>query len=231
MTTSQRIAPSAGLLLVAIVVGGVTAAAFVSPALLIVTPIVAGIILRAALEDGRIPGSPNVDIRELPAALRERVRSAFTQVPAGDARRLLLDVVNQARLVFGRDESRFGSNERDVSRFDATEEQRLREHVGGLVDACCTTALDLSRLDEFTAPAPSAGTVRSDLTARAAKARELFRDRLTNAASALAELYTANVERGTPSTDRVAELTAEISADASARAAATQAMSDLLGKQ
>ena len=55
-------------------------------------------------------------------------------------------------------------------------------------------------------------------------------DRLTNAASALAELYTANVERGTPSTDRVAELTAEISADASARAAATTEMAKLLGE-
>jgi len=39
----------------------------------------------------------------------------------------------------------------------------------------------------------------------------------------------SNVERGTPSTDRVAELTAEISADASARSEAASEMKTLLG--
>jgi hypothetical protein len=222
MTVATRLEPSVSVLLLAVAIAGATAAYLVSPALWIATPMVAWVIARAALRDGQLPGAPEVDIRELPALLRQRVRSVFTRVPTGDARRLLLNVVNQARLVFARDESRF----------DASEEARLREHVGGLVDACCTTALDLSRLDEFTAPGASAdSTGRTDLTARATKARELFRERLTNAASALAELYTSNVERGTPSTDRVAELTAEISADASARAAATKEMSDLLDRQ
>jgi len=230
MTAVTRIEPSASMLLVAVTMAGVVAAYLVSPVLWIATPLVAWVILRAALRDGELPGAPDVDIRELPAALRERVRSAFTHIPAGDARRLLLSVVNQARLVFARDESRFGANERTVSRFDASEDARLRGHVGGLVEACCATALDLSRLDQFTAPASSADAANVELTARATKARELFRERLSNAASALAELYTSDVERGTPSTDRVAELTAEISADASARAAATQEMSDLLGK-
>ena len=220
MTTTTRIEPSVSVLLVAVASAGVAAAYLVSPAMWIATPMVAWVILRAALRDGQLPGAPEVDIREMPAVLRERVRSAFTQVPSGDARRLLLNVVNQARLVFARDESRF----------DMSEETRLREHVGGLVAACCATAMDLSRLDEFTGPA-SVAAANAALTARATKARELFRERLTNAASALAELYTSNVERGTPSTDRVAELTAEISADASARAAATQEMSDLLGKR
>jgi len=220
MTAAKRIEPSVSVLLIAVAIAGVAAAYVVSPAMWIATPMVAWVILRAALRDGRpLPGAPDVDIRELPAVLRERVRSAFTQVPTGDARRLLLNVVNQARLLFARDESRF----------DASEEAQLREHVGGLVEACCNTALDLSRLDEFTASSSSASTTNAELASRASKARELFRERLANAASALAELYASNVERGTPSTDRVAELTAEISADASARAAATKEMSDLLG--
>jgi len=219
MTAARRLAPSAVMLLYAIGLTGVAAAHQVSPILWIITPMVAWMILRAALRDGSISDAAGVDIHELPSALRERVRSAFAQLPAGAARSLLLGVVNQARLVFGRGESNF----------DAIEEAQLREHVSGLVDACCTTAADLDRLDRFTAPSDDGSATRADLVARATKARELFRDRLTNAASALAELYTSNVERGTPSTDRVAELTAEISADASARTAATEEMSKLLG--
>jgi hypothetical protein len=214
---STRLAPSVSMLLGAIVVAGVTAAYRVFPAMWIATPVVAWVIFRAATRDGQLPGAPDVDVRELPGALRERVRSAFAELPAGDARRLLFAVVNQVRLVFSRDESRF----------DANEERQLREHVTGLVDACCTTAFDLSRLDQFTAPTNDGAASRGDLAARVSKARELFRDRLTNAAAALAELYTSNVERGTPSTDRVAELTAEISSDASARTAATAEMSKL----
>jgi hypothetical protein len=218
MTTTTRVPPSTAVLLGAIVMTGVATAFRVSPLLWFVTPVVAWVILRAAQRDLELPRTLGADIRELPSALRERVNSAFTQLPAGDARRLLLGVVNQARLLFGRDESRF----------DASEEARLRDHVSGLVDACCTTAADLSRLDQFTAQSSQNG-VSTDLAARAGKARELFRERLTNAAAALAELYTSNVERGTPSTDRVADLTAEISADASARSAATSEMSKLLG--
>jgi len=216
MTTARRVAPSAILLVYAIGITGGVAAYRVAPALWFVTPVVAWIVLRAAARDALQLDAPGVDIRELPDALRDRVRSAFAQLPEGDARRLLLGVVNQARLVFGRGDSRF----------DAAEERQLAEHVTGLVDACCATAADLARLDVFAAT-PTEG--RAELMSRAAKARELFRDRLTNAAAALAELYTSNVERGTPSTDRVAELTAEISADASARSEAAAEMKTLLG--
>ena len=210
--TTRRVAPSAIMLVYAIGITGGVAAYRVSPALWFVTPVVAWIVLRAAAREALQLDAVGVDIRELPDALRDRVRSAFAQLPDGDARRLLLGVVNQARLVFGRGESRF----------DAAEERQLAEHVSGLVDACCATAADLARLDRF-ATMPT----EAELMSRAAKARELFRDRLTNAASVLAELYTANVERGTPSTDRVAELTAEISADASARSEAAAEMKTL----
>ena len=208
-----RVAPAAIMLVYAIGIAGSAAAYRVSSSLWLVTPVVAWIVLRAAAREALQLDAPGVDIRELPTALRERVRSAFAQLPEGDARRLLLAVVNQARLVFGRGESRF----------DAAEERLLAEHVTGLVDACCAAAADLARLDQF-ATMPT----EAELMSRASKARELFRDRLTNAASALAELYTAHVERGTPSTDRVAELTGEISADASARAEAAAEMKDLL---
>jgi|SRR5438094_4953506 len=221
MTETQRVGPSVTVLLVAIGVVGGAAAYQAAPVLWLLTPLVAMIVLRSALRSTTLNGDREVDIPELPGALRQRVRSTFAQLPLGAARTLLLGVVNQARLVFGRGDSRF----------DASEENRLREHVTGLVDACCTTAADLARLEQFASTSADGGAARPDLVARAGKARELFRDRLTNAAAALAELYTSNVERGTPSTDRVAELTAEIASDASARAAATQEMSRLLGEQ
>ena len=220
MTAMQRLAPSAAILLGAIAVTGVAAGYQISPVLWLLTPVVGWIVLRGAMREAQLPAELGVDIRELPATLRERVRSAFAQLPPGAARSLLLGVVNQARLVFARGDSRF----------DASEENQLREHVTGLVDACCTTAADFGRLEEFASPSGEGSAARADLAARAGKARELFRDRLTNAAAALAELYTANVERGTPSTDRVAELTAEIASDAAARAAATKEMAKLLGE-
>jgi hypothetical protein len=214
----QRIAPSAATMVCAIVVAGTVAGARVSPGMWLLTVVVAAVMLHGATRDADAAIASGVAIRELPPVLRERVRSTFTQLPEGDARRLLLSVVNQARLVFLRDESRF----------DAAEERQLTEHVTGLVEACCSSAADLARLDQFTGAGNADGSLNSDLAGRATKARELFRERLTNAASALAELYTANVEHGTPSTDRVAELTAEISSDAAARAAATSEMEKLL---
>ena len=220
MTDTQRVGPSVTILLLAIGVVGGVAAYQTAPVLWLLTPAVALIVLRAALREEQLSAA-GVDIRGFPPVLRERVRSAFAQLAPGAARTLLLGVVNQARLVYARQDSRF----------DAAEESRLREHVSGLVDACCTTAADLGRLDQFASAAGEGGMARADLMARAGKARELFRDRLTNAAAALAELYTSNVERGTPSTDRVAELTAEIASDAAARSAATQEMSRLLGEQ
>jgi hypothetical protein len=218
--TLQRVAPPTAILVYAILATGIAAAYRVSPALWIVTPVVAWMIYRAGLRDATAPERQGVDIRELPEGLRQRVRSAFAQLPEGDARRLLLGVVNQARLVFARRESAF----------DAAEEEQLAEHVTGLVEACCTTAADLARLDQFARDVKDGGSPNGDLVARSATALDLFRNRLTNAAAALAELYASNVEHGTPSTDRVAELTAAIAADASARSAATTEMSKLLGE-
>lgn len=214
-----RLAPSSIVLFWAIVGMGFLAAYQVAPVLWFVTPVVAWMVLRAAVRDARQPAIAGLDVRELPDALCMQVRSTFAQLPDGDARRLLLGVVNQARLLFGRSDSRF----------DASEESGLREHVSELVEACCTTATDLSRLDQLRAAGNEDAAPAADLAARATTARGLFRDRLTTAATALAELYTSNVEKGTPSTDRVAELTGLIAEDAAARTAAAAEMKDLLG--
>ena len=213
-----RLAPSAILLFYAILISGFVAAYQVAPVLWFMTPVAAWIVLRAAVRDARQPAVAGLEIRELPDALRMHVRSTFAQLPEGDARRLLLAVVNQARLLFGRAESRF----------DAIEEKRLREHITGLVEACCATAADLARIDQLPGDGKDVSS-SADLTTRVASARSLFRDRLTSAAAALGELYTSNVAQGTPSTDRVAELTAKIGEDAAARTAAAAEMKDLLG--
>jgi hypothetical protein len=220
MTRTRAIAPSAALLSCLVVASGVVAARMASPTLWLVTPVVAMLILRAALREGQAAIDSGVDVGQLPQELRVTVVAALTRLPAGDARTLLIAVVRQGCLFFARGESRFS----------AAEERGVREHVTSLVEACTSTAMDLARLDELSATPRDAGTVKNDVLQRLTATRDLFRARLTDAASALTALYASGVERGTPATDRVAELTAAISSDASARAQATTEMAALLGE-
>ena len=123
------------------------------------------------------------------------------------------------------------------SAFDARQDDEARRHVADLVADSCTIALDLARLDA-TAPVsalpnattPGAGAAPADaaLSARYQAARELFTKRLGDAASALSALYASGVERGTPASDRVAELVSEIREEASARSAAKSELDALL---
>jgi hypothetical protein len=217
--TSARIAPPVVILVAAVVITGVAAAQRVAPVLWLVTPVVAAVILRAAARDGAALQASGVVAPELPASLRDRLDSVLAQLGDGDARRLLLGVVAQGRLLLARHESRF----------DSREEQRVRDDVSALIEACCATAGDLGRVEQFTSATGSApATANAALMEKAEKARELFRGRLTSAAEALATLYASGLEQGTPSTDRIAELTSQITTDATARAAATTELRDLL---
>ena len=207
------------ILVSAIVVVGIAAAERVSPALWLATPMVAAVILRAARRENSLVPADGVDTADLPAVLRHRIDSVLFQLGEGDARQLLVPVIAQGRLLLARHESRF----------DSSEEQRVREHVTALIDACCTTASDLARVEQFADAAGSASAAPNPgLIEKASKIRELFRARLTSAAEALATLYASGLEQGTPSTDRIAELTSQITTDASARSAATTELRDLL---
>jgi hypothetical protein len=92
--------------------------------------------------------------------------------------------------------------------------------------------MDLARLDAFlgsAAQSPQSNGARAELDARARAARSIFARRLADAELALRSLYTTGIERGTPASDRLAELANEIMSEAGARRAANDELHRLLG--
>ena len=215
----RSLPPSALVLLGAIFVTGSIAASRVAPVLWLVTAVVGLMIGRAAIADTLSP--EETEVSSLPGPLRRVVRSPLNHLPVGDARRLVLDVVRQARVFFNRDESAF----------DDAEQRAVRQSVVSLVDACCATSLELARLDSAFASSGGAadGQEASAPRAAAQATRALFVKRLADAATALAALYTSGIVSGTPASDRVAELVTEIRAGAAARTEAKSELHSLLG--
>jgi hypothetical protein len=215
MSTGVRIPGSVALTMSAVMIVGTFAAIRVSPLLFLTTLIVTLMIARAAR---RVPppSATSLEFPELPPALRETVDRTIEQLPEGDARRLLFNALVQARPLLAP----------HAAALDEQQESATRENVRSLVDACCTTALELARLDLAATANGSAAT--SDDANHVASARTLLAGRLSNAATALSSLYVAGVEHGSPASDRVVELVDEITADASARRAAASEMGALL---
>lgn len=213
-----RTSGSVALTMAAVMIVGTLAAVTVSPLLLLTTFIVTWMIARAARAAARSTAT-SLEFPELPSSLRETVDRTIGQLPDGDARRLLFNALIQARPLLAPHEAVL----------DEQQESATRENVRLLVEACCTTALELARLDvaaEVRGPASTAET--SDDIAHVSAARALLAGRLSNAAAALSSLYVAGVEHGSPASDRVAEIVGEINADASARRAAATEMGALL---
>ena len=188
------------LLVLAILAAGFAAASKSSSLLWLTAPAVAGMMLAESRRAMRV----GADYAAFPDRMRRHVETTMAQLPAGEARALLSRIVAHARPAF----------ERPDATFDARENESTRADVAELVDACCTTAMELARLDVL--------SPRST-------ARALFVSKLDEAASALEALYDADVRQGTPASDRVGELAAEIKADAQARSRAKEDLRGLLG--
>lgn len=224
MTTSGDISDGPGvsvsghvaLMIAAVIIVGLIAAVEVSPLIAAPTFVVAWLLGREARRTATSK-SPSPEWPELPPALRATVDRTIEQLPDGDARRMLSDALVQARPLLAP----------HAALLDARQENATRDNILSLVDACCTTALELARLDAASA-ARGPGAPSEDASHIAA-ARELLAGRLSRAATALSSLYAAGVGRGSPASDRVAELAEEINADASARRAAASEISALLG--
>jgi len=161
-------------------------------------------------------GADGLDLAELPRELRLVVQDAVAALCEDDAQRMLMAVVQPARAWFGARESAF----------DPRQDTDMRRHVADLVADSCAIALELGRL-EGAAPADVLHA-DSALVARYHAARTLLTKRLGDAASALSQLYASGVERGTPASDRVAELVSEIQEEAAARTAAKAELEALL---
>jgi hypothetical protein len=228
------------ILILAVVIAGAAAGYVVGEGLWLVTLTVAfmlAIASRLGHARSQAREANLSELTELPPDLRQVVNGALAQLGEGDARRMLMAVVQPARSWFGMRESSF----------DARQDDDTRRHVGDLVAGSCAIALDFARLDAAAAPpdlgstvtqptdpphpaVPPAATPADDtLAQRYQAARDLFVKRLGDAASALSALYASGVERGTPASDRVAELVQEIREDASARSAAKRDLDTLLG--
>lgn len=211
-TSITRAGPSAsisafdGLLCIAIVCVGTATAAIAMPMLWLVTPVLAALVYVSARHAAH-PAVPKVPLGAFPIHLQRLLDEAIDRLPLGEPRRLLADIVRQARPLFADRESAF----------DADMERTTREDVIDLVSASCETALELSRLD---GAAPKDRGTGDILSLRYARAREELVHRLHSAATSLSELYAADVEHGTPASDRVAELADVLRGDARARRAA-----------
>lgn len=237
--TSARIATPARLpratpatdlvVVVAVVIAGAIAAHRAMPVLWVVTPLVAGTLLVAAVRAARrqyvgdaTPGAP------LPPRLERSVAEAFAVLPGGEARELLADVVRRARALL------------DTIR-EQTDEQRLARDVTDLVDACCEIAREHARLDAVLpalwepalAPAAARGAAddadADELRRRGDAGRQLLTRRLREAAVVMEEMVVQQgVERGRAAAQRVAELTSELAAEAAARRHAAQEIQRLM---
>jgi len=213
------------VMIYAVIVAGLAAGIRFSPAIWFSTAGMVWLLLRASRR--AFPATVVVDEGQraesfvlFPPRVATAVQRAVAQLPAGDARQLLGAVLRQARPLFGT----------TSSNFDPSKDDESRTHAADLVAAACETALDLARLDSLIDAGGRAPTkaATSDLDARYAAARATFAKRLTDAATALGELYASGIEHGTPASDRVAELAAELKADAASRNAAQVEIENLL---
>ena len=199
----------------AVIVAGFGAAHFVLPALWIVTPAVAALLLRNAARPRAAESA--APLAPLPSRVERLVAEAFAALPAGESRDLLAEVVRRARALV-------------VAFAGQPDEHRLTRDVTDLVEACCEIAREHSRLDAVLpavwepalAPAGARGAsddVSADgLRRRGDASRELLAKRLLDAAVAMDELLVQRgVESGAAAAERVAELTSELAAEAAAR--------------
>jgi hypothetical protein len=210
----------------AVLAAGIAAAMTVSETFWFTTPLLGVGLMWASRRVAPVvldQGEPGPS--EMPARLELAIHEAVAQLPTGDARRLLGDVVRQARPLFGRGTT--------SSNFTAQKDNDARTQAAELVLAACDTALELARLDTLIesgarARGSKAPTHDAELTTRYSAAREMFSARLTDTATALGQLYASGVEHGTPASDMVAELATDLTADAAARSAAKTEMDELL---
>jgi hypothetical protein len=209
----------------AIAVTGIAAARAVGPALLAATAIVGMGVLRMARQRASAALIDDADVlitSNFPRELDYVVGAVMDELADGQARLLLGAIIQQADLVLAPRESAF----------DDGQDRETKRHVIELVTAACATARELANLDASrTTLGASMATptgAQLELTARLDSARTLMANRLTDATDALQALYAAGVERGTPASDRVAELASELRGDATARRNALTELATLL---
>lgn len=205
------------ILLVAVVGIGFAAAQVVSPVLWWTTAAMTALVL---LGWRQMPKHQDADADpvELPTRTQRVVSETFAEVRNEEALRLLRGVIRPARTLCAAAEAN-----------ESLSGQLLRD-CSELVEVSCATAAELGRIDLLLAREGSASKAVDSSSVRLAltSSRDLFQRRLVDAGDALSKLYVQSVERGTVSSDRVAELAAELSAEVSVRKRVSEEMQALL---
>src|SRR5262249_30806709 len=153
--TKATIAPIDTLMIFAMLGTGVMASIVSRHELLLITPVIAGLIFVASKQAGQHVHELDLpDTVEFPSHIAEAVERAIGGLPAGDARRLLADVVREARPLFAM----------KSSAFDVSKDNEARAQAGELLVASCDTALELAQLDDMldVHTAPDSGDTSAD---------------------------------------------------------------------
>jgi hypothetical protein len=217
-TVTRRAVRAADVrLVIAVAICGSVAAVVADSALWLSTAAVVGLLVLAIQRVSESDVRDDARLRALPLPLQRTLRATLAALPAGDAKRLLNEVGRQAAVLF---------SSRPFT-FDDPWERSARQNVSELVEAACNVAQEMARLDRAFPPGTPTAADES-LLAQALASRRLFEGRLEDAASALAAMYAAGVQHGTPASDRVAELVQEIRADAAATSYAGTELNRLL---
>ena len=205
------------VLIIAVVVAGFTAASVAASVLWWLTP---AMVCAIVLGWMRSPGFADADAdpAELPSATRRAVRETFATLAGGEALALLRTIVQPARSLFA------------AARSNESLSPDLLRDCAELVEASCATAAELARLQQLEARDASivSSSDRRVLRDGIKSGSRLLRERLSNAADALGKLYVQSIERGSVSSDRVAELARDLSAEVSVRRRANEELEALL---
>lgn len=211
-----RVLPRADVrLILAAAISGSAAAALADPVLWFSTAGVVALLIHASRRAQKQAIDSIWELQHVPPQLRRVIQTTFAELPEGEAKQLLSDLTSQAANVYAHSESTF----------DAEWDRHARRNVTELVGAACGVALDVARLDlAFARGADGKGQLTEGLVAT----RQLFIGRLRDAVSAVAALYAAGVQNGTPASDRVGELVNEIRGDAALTSHARKELDQLL---
>ena len=195
------------MLLLGILGTGFAAAQMVSPILWWTTLAMAALVVMGWRQSMLRELDPEADPVELPSRTHRIVAETFAELPDGASKNLLRAIVQPARTLYAAAEA--------SESFSA---QILRD-CAELVEVSCATAGELHRIDDMldTARPSAIATPAAAVNQALRESRSLFRRRLADAADALGNLYVQSIQRGTMSSDRVAELAAELGAEVSVR--------------
>jgi len=213
-SVQSRISTGALLTLAVVVLVGFATGFVKWPVLYLTTALFGVLFWRNAQSRQTKASHPEGVAPEFPKRLQARAALTLRFLEEGEARHLLLLVIEQARPIY----------EYESGAFDDAVEAATRLDCDDLLDVCCGIALDLERLDRANA-ARSAGSRQAtgdddSYSARFQAARKLLAQCLSDAESAFRGLYVATLEGGSKDAARVGELAAHLKADAAARQAA-----------